>query len=170
MKLTTEHTQSAKSAQLEAITGIFPILNSRRLPSLFLSTLIGVALIAPPAAALIYYSPSGYTKVVNPGLACWRRPFDFWTRKHYQSFKGTIYPKQALLPCRRGRPNAVISGTFEIFKLSGDRMEACRGKATLWFSNWGRNLRATWQTTGAVRGMYCRNPGRNQTLSFRIRR
>lgn len=121
----------------------------------------------PSAAALTYRSVSGFSKAINPGLACWARPsYDIWTRRNYQSFQIKMYPRKLIYPCRRGIPNAVIGGWFESFKLSGDRSEACYGKFTMWFSNYGRNLKIAFTTKGQLRGMYCLERGRTQTFQF----
>lgn len=134
----------------------------------FLLSILICSLTIAPVEALTYLSPSGYTKAVNPGKACVRRSFDVWTRKRYQSFQIKMYPRKLLLPCRRGVPVAIISGWFESFKLSGDRSEACWGKFTLWFTNYGRDAKITWQFKGTLRGMYCRDKG-TRTLSLRVR-
>lgn len=120
-----------------------------------------------PAVAATYWNDSGSSKATLPGAACYRRSFDVWTRKRYQSFQIKLYPRRLILPCRRYFPNAEIRGWFESFKISGGRNEACYGQFTQRFSNWGQDLKISFSHKGTLRGMVCRDIGRTQTIAFR---
>lgn len=124
-------------------------------------------LLLPPAAALIYRTDSGYSRAIQPGVACRLRSFDIWTRRNYQSYQIKMYPRKAPYPCRRGIPNAVLTGWYESFQISGRANQACYGRFTQVFTKWGRELKITFSYKGTLRGMTCPLKGKTQTLLFR---
>lgn len=135
---------------------------------LSLALLLPSTLFPLPSSALTYWSPSRYSKTINPGLACTgRKSFDLWTRKRYQAYQIKMYPRYIVRPCRRGAPNAEIRGWFESFQISGKANQACYGKFTMFFSGYGRVLKTALSYKGTLRGMSCPWTNTTQTIEFR---
>lgn len=148
----------------------FPFFNHAGL-SFAAALVLGIPLQTSEANARVFWSASGYSRAINPGLACARISFDVWTRKRYQNFQIKVYTPRPI--CRYNNPVMVVNGWFESFKISGDRSEACWGKYTMWLwpNHYNRRyideVKISFTHKGTLRGMYCQDRGRTQTLKLR---
>lgn len=105
---------------------------------------------------------------INVNGICTLKPFSYYLERYGQTFLGAIYPDLTLIPCTKGEPIAFFGGEFQIYKVTGDRSEACRGDVSLKFNNYGASLDLQFVYRGSLPGHYCRD--RQKTFEYHLLR
>jgi hypothetical protein len=119
-------------------------------------------------SAALYRSSTNALRVDTPINACNLKPFTYQLQLYGQVFRGAVYPDLTLIPCSRYEPSAFFGGSFRVYKVTGDRTEACRGDVSIRFSNYGRELILSFVNRGSLPGHYCRD--RRKTSHYRLYR
>lgn len=131
-----------------------------------LMAVVSLWLVSPGIAA--YRNARNSIQINKPENACRLRPFTYRIQRYGQNFEGVIFPNLTLIPCSPYEPVAFLNSKFRVYKVSGDRSEACTGNVALRFNNYGRELDLTFVSRGSLPEHYCRD--RHKVLRYRLYR